>query len=326
MPILAIVGAARRRAADHVVQRRAQFPGDGAADRAGRPGLEPARRLWRPVFVRTCGVLRHRRLCHRDPANALRHQRMAGIALGIAAGALVGAVTGALSFARGSRAPILRSSLWPSPKCCGSSPASRPSPARASARSSSSICSRKRSSSRAGRHFTGSFSRWSALVAGPHSHDRAQPVRRLSHRRARERGRREGARRRMHHGQARRDDDLGRHRRGRRLLLCAVFPVHRCRHRLRPVDFGRGAARSDYWRDRHRVRSIARRSGGQDTGRTDQAHDRRRAGPRSCHLWRRARSGRCVCAARHCRHLRRSASPPGVIAGAGPPSPERRHG
>ena len=60
-----------------VVERRAQFPGDGAADRAGRPGLEPARRLWRPVFVRPCGVLRHRRLCHRDPADALRRQRLA---------------------------------------------------------------------------------------------------------------------------------------------------------------------------------------------------------------------------------------------------------
>ena len=134
-PILARCGAARRRAADHVVQRRAQFPGHGAADRAGRPGLEPARRLWRPVFVRPCGVLRHRRLCHRDPANALRRQRLAGIChrhRRRCAGRRRD--RRARASARGSRARISRSSRWPSPRCCGSSPASRPSPAQASAR------------------------------------------------------------------------------------------------------------------------------------------------------------------------------------------------
>ena len=101
-PILVAVAAARARAADHVVERRAQFPGDGAADRAGRPGLEPARRLWRPVFVRPRGVLRHRRLCHRASCRcATASTPGSGFVVGIAAGALVGAVIGALSFRSG---------------------------------------------------------------------------------------------------------------------------------------------------------------------------------------------------------------------------------
>ena len=71
-------GAARHGAACHVVERRAQFPGHGAADRARRPGLELARRLRRAVFVRPRSVFRHRLLCHRDPADALRRQRLGG--------------------------------------------------------------------------------------------------------------------------------------------------------------------------------------------------------------------------------------------------------
>ena len=68
--------AARAGAAAHLVQRRAQLHGRRAADRAGRPGLERARRLRRAVFVRPCGVLRHRRLRDGDPASALRRQRV----------------------------------------------------------------------------------------------------------------------------------------------------------------------------------------------------------------------------------------------------------
>ena len=90
----------------------------------------------------------------------------------------------------------------------------------------------------------------------------AQPLRRLPRGGARERGRREGRRHRRVPRQARRDDALGRdHGRGR-LLLRAVFPVPRCRHRLRPVDLGRGAARADHRRHRHGVRPAARRAGG----------------------------------------------------------------
>ena len=86
------------------VQRRAQFPGGRAADRAGRPGLEPARRLWRPVFVRPRRLLRHRRLCDRHPAGALRHQRVARpVASASPRAPLVGAVIGALSFRSGLR-------------------------------------------------------------------------------------------------------------------------------------------------------------------------------------------------------------------------------
>ena len=105
-------------------------------------------------------------------------------------------------------------------------------------------------------------------VARPHSRDRGQPLRRLSRRGARERGRRQGARRRRDHGQARRHDALGRDHGGGRLLLRAVFPVPRCRHRLRPVDLDRGAARADHRRHRHGVRPAARRAGGQDARRS----------------------------------------------------------
>ena len=51
-----------------------------------------------------------------------------------------------------------------------------------------------------------------------------------------------------------------------RLLLCAVFPLPRRRHRLRPVDLGRCAARADHRRHRHGVRPAARRAGGKALG------------------------------------------------------------
>ncbi len=63
-------------------------------------------------------------------------------------------------------------------------------------------------------------------------------------------------------GEAARHDSFGRdHRRGR-LLLRAILPLPRCRHRLRPVDFGRSFARADHRRGGHRVRPAARRAGG----------------------------------------------------------------
>ena len=66
-------------AADRAFQCHAQLPGGRADDRAGRPGLEYPRRLWRAVFLRPRGLLRHRRLCHRHPAGALRRQCLAGL-------------------------------------------------------------------------------------------------------------------------------------------------------------------------------------------------------------------------------------------------------
>ena len=103
-PIAIVVAAAGRRAAGTSVERRAQFPGRGAADRAGRAGLEHARRLWRAIFVRPRRVFRHRRLCHRDPAGALRRQCLAGLCRSASRLApLVGAVIGALTFRSGLR-------------------------------------------------------------------------------------------------------------------------------------------------------------------------------------------------------------------------------
>ena len=74
-----------------------------ADDRAGRTGLEHARRLWWAIFLRACRLLRHRRLCHRDVAGALWRQRLDWFAAGIAAGALVGAIIGGLAFRAGLR-------------------------------------------------------------------------------------------------------------------------------------------------------------------------------------------------------------------------------
>ena len=91
---------------------------------------------------------------------------------------------------------------------------------------------------------------------------RRQPLRRLPGGGARERGRRQGGRHRRGARQARRDDAVGRDHGGGRLLLRAVFPVPRCRHRLRHLDLGRGAARADHRRHRHGLRPAARRAGG----------------------------------------------------------------
>ena len=85
-------------------------------------------------------------------------------------------------------------------------------------------------------------------------------------------------------GEACRHDGLGRHHGGGRLLLRAVLPVRRCRHRLWPVDLGRGAAHADHRRGRHRVRAAAWRAGGEIPGRARQARGRRRPRPRSRHL------------------------------------------
>ena len=103
--------------------------------------------------------------------------------------------------------------------------------------------------------------------AGHYASDRALALRRLADRGARERGRGHGARRRRHRGQARRHDHFRRHHGRRRLLLCAVFPVRRFRHRLWHLDIDRGAADADHRRRRHGVRPAARRAGGQGAGR-----------------------------------------------------------
>ena len=95
--------------------------------------------------------------------------------------------------------------------------------------------------------------------------------------------------------------DLGGDRRRGRLLLRPIFPVHRCRHCLRPVDFDRGAARAHRRRRRHGVRSAARRARGQDARRSDQACRRRRAGARPRHLWLRAHSHCGFRPERYCR-------------------------
>ena len=81
-------------------------------------------------LLRPRGVLRHRRLCHRDPAGALRRQRLAGLC-GRHRGraALVRLVIGSQRSGPGCAAPISRWSRSPSPRCCASWPTPRPSPA-----------------------------------------------------------------------------------------------------------------------------------------------------------------------------------------------------
>ena len=84
-----------------VVECRAQFPGDGAADRAGRAGLEllggygGQYSFGHAAFFGT-GAYVTAILQMRYGVNA-----WLGFAIGIAAGALVGAVIGALSFRSG---------------------------------------------------------------------------------------------------------------------------------------------------------------------------------------------------------------------------------
>ena len=64
------------------------------------PGVEHAGRLRRPVLLRPCAVLRHRRLRGRS-RRCRAAQPLAGLPLAIAAAALVGAFVGALSFRYG---------------------------------------------------------------------------------------------------------------------------------------------------------------------------------------------------------------------------------
>ena len=93
---------------------------------AGGAGLERARRLWRPIF------LRPRRVFPEQAPYVTAILQMsirfnAGVlffAAGIAAGAGVGAAIGALTFPSGLRGPhILHWSRWPLPKSCALSPA-----------------------------------------------------------------------------------------------------------------------------------------------------------------------------------------------------------
>ena len=75
-----------------------------------------------------------------------------------------------------------------------------------------------------------------------HASHRALALRRLADGGARERRRGHGAGRRRHHGQARRHGRFRRHHGGGRLLLRAIFPLRRFRHRLWHLDLDRGAA------------------------------------------------------------------------------------
>ena len=81
-----------------------------------------------------------------------------GFCIGVVAGALVGAVIGALSFRSGLKGSYFALVTL----AFASSRVSHPSLGLASALSSSSTCVRRHSSSRAGRHSTGSFSGSSA--------------------------------------------------------------------------------------------------------------------------------------------------------------------
>ena len=173
-------------------------------------------------------------------------------------------------------APTSRWSRSPSPRCCASSRASRRSPARASARWSSSTCAPIRSK------------RFGVPVPEPRAVLLDHP--RLRRGLAADRERLEGSRFGAYLVAVRENEDAARalgvdvmrvklgamtlsaahHRRGR-LLLRAVFPVRRCRHRLRPLDLGRGAARADHRRHRHGVRAAARRAGGAHARRGHQA-------------------------------------------------------
>ena len=113
-----------------------------------------------------------------------------------------------------------------------------------------------------------------------HARDRALALRRLSRRDPRKRGCGEGARRRHAEGEASGDHALGRHHgRGRR-VLCAVFPLRQCRHRLRHLDLDRSAARADHRRPRHRVRSADRRACAAWLGEVDKGGRRSDSGRR----------------------------------------------
>ncbi len=70
----------------------------------------------------------------------------------------------------------------------------------------------------------------------------------------------QGAWRRRVQGEARRHGDLGGDHSRRRLLLRAVFPVRRFRHRLRHPHVDRSAADADHRRRRYGVRAAGRRA------------------------------------------------------------------
>ena len=85
-------------------------------------GVEHPRRLRRPVLVRPCAVLRHRRLRDGGAAGEARRQRLGGAA-GRAGRGRRGrrARRRAVVPLRAARARTSRSSRWPSPRCSASS-------------------------------------------------------------------------------------------------------------------------------------------------------------------------------------------------------------
>ena len=100
---VAAAAALLRFAARPAVRGLAQLLDHDAPVRVARAIVERARRLWRSVLVRSCRVLRRRRLCDRHAAGAASASTLVAAAAAIVAGALVGAFIGALCFRYGLR-------------------------------------------------------------------------------------------------------------------------------------------------------------------------------------------------------------------------------
>ena len=223
------VRAARLRAAGDVSNAVLNCDGYGDSDRASRARLELVGRLWRPIFLRTRRLLRHRRLCDAILQARYGVNAWLGLFIAIAAAAWLGAAIGSLSFRSGLRgsyfalvtlafAEVLRilASVAPSPAPARHADQARPLP--------------RPSSSRAARHSL-DHPRLVALSMAVVRMVETAGSAPISSRYARTRMP-QGRLASIPPGQARCDDAFGRHYRSRRRFLCAVFSVPRCRYRL----------------------------------------------------------------------------------------------
>ena len=236
--------------------------------------MEHSRRLWGSIFLWPRSLLRHGRLRHRDPAGALRHQRMDWLCRRHCGWcrAWCRARRAHLSF-RPARLLLcvghsrVRGSAAHHRKRCPDHGRRRGHIDQARPGHPESPVSKPRrvllDHPCAGR----SFSCDSAT-------DRTLTVRNMADRGARERRCGKGAGRQCKRRQAGGDGYIGRHYRRRRMLLRAIFSFRGFRNCLWHLDLDPGATDANHRRRRHRVRSAARCSGCEVVGRGRKASDR----------------------------------------------------
>jgi hypothetical protein len=290
------------RASCDFIGRGAQLRDDGPLCHVDRAGVEHPRRLRRAVLVRTCALLRHRRLHPGDCPTAGRDQRLGCIADGCRGQCAGRALRGCADIPLRAQGFVFRARHL---GLCRSLPHrglvgafhrrwGRADGAAARIGGQPAVC----------------ISQWVSLGRSGIRHGRLagdlvaaqRPLRRLPAGRARQRGCGACGRCRPVPHQARGHRHFGRlHGRGGCVLRPGV-PVHRSGHRLRFGHLGRGAGRGHRRRHGHAVGTGARRCSAACAVGLHAQSFRRTAGHQHGDLWDGAGADRDLSAARHRRH------------------------